>query len=96
MSAVTPAGLEAMKRVANASHTYVALADCGCVRGCIVDSEVVPRGDRAAAVASWIRRGLTIERWPTEKVREVDWRCGKDTCPFHAHKTQIEMEEPRA
>lgn len=72
-------------------YTYVALAACGCVRGCIVDSDVLERADVASAVSSWIRRDLVIERWPIEKVRETSWRCGKDTCPFHASENQLEL-----
>lgn len=76
------------------SFSYVALADCDCIRGAVVD-DPEHRSDTADDVARWLRDGLRIERWPTPMVRTSDWTCGKDTCPYHAHEAQTELIESK-
>lgn len=63
------------------SMTYVARAECGCVRGVAVD-QPEHRKDVAKALSQWVRGGHAIERLPTETVRSMDWKCGADDCPF--------------
>lgn len=58
----------------NEPMCYVGLRECGCIRAVAVDSPQYKK-ETAKAVASWMKRGLTIERWTSERVRATDWKC---------------------
>lgn len=46
----------------NESMCYVGLRECGCIRAVAVDSPQYKK-ETAKAVASWMKRGLIIERY---------------------------------
>ena len=75
------------------NETYIARARCGCIRGAAVnDPERL--GDVAEWVAGWIRGGLDVRLYPTARVREMDWKCGADDCPFLPRIRQLTMTIP--
>jgi len=65
--------------------TYVLKADCGCIRGAVVN-------DGAASVpmfvAEGIRRGYDVELMSTQDVRLLSWKCHKAVCPFRTSGTR--------
>ncbi len=63
------------------SHAYIALRECGCIVGAIVD-EPEHRAEVAKDVAEFIRAGYRIERRACEEVRTLPWKC--DACQREA------------
>ncbi|MGE5619056.1 MAG: hypothetical protein ACM3US_07335 [Sphingomonadaceae bacterium] len=56
------------------TRSYIAIAECGCIRGAAVDNPA-HRTDTSRLVAPWIRRGLRVEIVDTAAVREMAWVC---------------------
>lgn len=75
-----------------ATHTYVAKAPCGCVRGALVD---IPgnEDETAATVARWIKDGYTPVRLTREYAGAVDWKCTSSHCPFMVNQFPIEYPD---
>ncbi len=56
------------------SMSYVGIKKCGCAVAAVVDDGEHIK-DTSKVVSKFIRDGLSVERWPIEKVREQLKSC---------------------